>query len=77
MHKFSTPATKSSGVLHPLCDPQAGAPLDLLSASFHRYGAVCGKRDGVEFTKRRGRDGSDIVEEERKKLMPSRRHPPG
>ena len=26
MHKFSTAATKSSGVLHRLCDPQAGAP---------------------------------------------------
>jgi len=26
MHKFSTAATKSSGVLHRLRDPQAGAP---------------------------------------------------
>ena len=26
MHKFSTAATESSGVLHRLCDPQAGAP---------------------------------------------------
>ncbi len=26
MHKFSTSAPKSSGVLHRLCDPQAGAP---------------------------------------------------
>jgi len=26
MHKFSTAATKSSGVLHRLCDPQAGTP---------------------------------------------------
>ena len=24
MHKFSTASTKSSGVLHRLCDPQAG-----------------------------------------------------
>ena len=26
MHKFSTSATKSSGVLHRPCDPLAGAP---------------------------------------------------
>jgi len=26
MHKFSTAVTKSSGVLHRLCDPQAGVP---------------------------------------------------
>ncbi len=26
MHKFSTAATKSSGVLHRPCDPQAGTP---------------------------------------------------
>ena len=26
MHKFSTASTKSSGVLHRLCDPQAGTP---------------------------------------------------
>ena len=37
------------------------------SASFHRYGAVCGERDGVEFAKQRQRDVSDIVEEERQR----------
>ncbi len=50
MHKFSTAAMKSSGLLHRPRDPQAGAPgpqagaPDLLSASFHRYGGVRGGR---------------------------------
>ena len=35
----------------------------MLSVSFHKYGDVCGERDGVEFAT--------------KKLMPSRRHPSG
>ena len=43
-----------------------------LSASFHKYGDVCGERDGVEFAKRRRRDVSDIVEEERQR---NRRRP--
>ncbi|MFB3061504.1 MAG: hypothetical protein ACE10C_09070 [Candidatus Binatia bacterium] len=38
-----------------------------LSVSFHKYGDVCGERDGVEFAKRRRRDVSDIVEEERQR----------
>jgi len=38
-----------------------------LSVPLHKYGDVCGERDGVEFTKRRRRDVSDIVEEERQR----------
>ena len=38
-----------------------------LSVSFHKYGDVCGERDGVEFAKRRRRDVSDIVEEKRQR----------
>ena len=50
----------------------------LLSVSFHKYGDVCGERDGVEFAKRRRRDvsvhhGGGAT----KKSMPSRRHPSG
>ncbi len=50
----------------------------VLSASFHKYGDVCGQRDGVEFAKGRRRDvsvhhGGGAT----KKLMPSRRHPSG
>jgi|JYMV01.1.fsa_nt_gi hypothetical protein len=44
--------------------PQAvAAGLLSLSASFHKYGDVCGKRDGVEFAT--------------KKSVASRRHPSG
>ncbi len=43
-----------------------------LSVSFHKYGDVCGGRDGVEFAKRRRRDVSDIVEEKRQR---NRRRP--
>jgi len=32
MYKFSTAATKSSGVLHRLCDPQASTPDPLAGA---------------------------------------------
>ncbi len=50
----------------------------LASASFHKYGNVCGERDGVEFAKRRRRDvcahrGGGGT----KKSMPLRRHPLG
>ncbi|MCH6569669.1 MAG: hypothetical protein IH794_06145, partial [Acidobacteria bacterium] len=38
-----------------------------LSASFHKYGDVCGERDGVEFAKRRRRDVCGIAEEERQR----------
>jgi len=38
-----------------------------LSASFHKYGNVCGERDGVEFAKRRRRDVVCIAEEERQR----------
>ncbi len=37
MHKFSTTATKSSGVLHRLCDPQAGAPARGATHSGRRF----------------------------------------
>jgi hypothetical protein len=40
------------------------APLRKRSVSLHKYGDVCGERDGVKFAKRRRRDVSDIVEEE-------------
>ncbi|MCH8017931.1 MAG: hypothetical protein IH917_15055 [Acidobacteria bacterium] len=43
-----------------------------LIVSFHKYGDVCGERDGVEFAKRRRRDVNDIVEEERQR---NRRRP--
>jgi len=49
-----------------------------VSASFHKYGDVCGERDGIEFAKQRRRDV--CVHREggaTKKLMPSRRHPSG
>ncbi len=39
----------------------------LPSVPFHKYGDVCDERDGVEFAKRRPRDVSDIVEEERQR----------
>ncbi len=50
----------------------------MLSVSLHKYGNVCGERDGVEFAKRRRRDvtvhrGGGAT----KKSMPSRRHPSG
>ena len=37
MHKFSTPALKSSSVLHRPCDPQAGAPDPQASAPGLRF----------------------------------------
>ncbi len=43
-----------------------------LSASFHKYGDVCGECDGVEFAKRRRHDVLCIGEEERQR---NRRRP--
>jgi len=37
----------------------------LLSASFHKYGDVCGERDGVEFAKRRKRRPESVEEADR------------
>jgi len=54
-------ATHSVRVSHRLI------PTGTFSASLHRYGDACGECDGVEFAKRRRRDVSDIVEEERQK----------
>ncbi len=53
--------------------PVSPAGTSGLSASFHKYGDVCGERDGVEFAKRRRRDVSDIVEKEgqRKRRRPA------
>jgi len=49
-----------------------------ISASFHKYGDVCGERDGIEFAKQRRRDVCvHRGEGATKKLMPSRRHPSG
>jgi len=52
--------TRLARTIHKLSAAAAGSSLrtvlrslDLLSASFHRYGAVCGERDGAEFAKRR------------------------
>ncbi|MEE8462683.1 MAG: hypothetical protein V3S50_11230 [Acidobacteriota bacterium] len=39
----------------------------IIGVSSHEYHDVCGERDGVEFAKRRRRDVSDIVEEERQR----------
>ncbi len=50
IHKLSAAAAGSSVRT---ARPTKRVPLDLLSASFHRYGAVCGELDGVEFAKRR------------------------
>ncbi|MFB3142337.1 MAG: hypothetical protein ACE1Z2_05955, partial [Acidobacteriota bacterium] len=37
------------------------------SVSLHKYGDVCGERDGFEFAKRRRRDVVCIAEEERQR----------
>ena len=65
----------SVALLHLLPAPST---FHLLSTLFHKYGDVCGERNGVEFAKRRRRDvpvhrGGGAT----KKLAPSRRHPSG